>query len=201
MQTKKMLFRKEAIIFDAKTESGKIFSFVFAADIPPGEYALVGSSGKLKKEEAINILPYSKIETRLEGSILFVKNTGNVEYNNQTKIILESEGKTYIIEKRIRLDVGEEKAIGLSEELPSGVYSLTSPVSEPSVKIEDQRPMYKKGMELITGGVLFVTDLLAKRPKLAATIMVLLIVLTILFFSRGKIKEISEKRKRKNMYN
>lgn len=123
----KSLFKDEIIIFNTQIESNKEFIFTFNYSTLPYDYTLKTTFGDLKKEEIINIVPYSMIEMNLNGETVIIKNLGNVEYNNETTIILEKENKKYIINKKIKLDVGEETVIDLSKEVPSGNYTVTLP--------------------------------------------------------------------------
>ena len=194
----KTLFGKERVIFDTNAESGKQFGFMFAPDTAPDEYKLSLMYESLKKEDSIKILHYSKIEIRLEGNILFVKNTGNVDYNNKTNIMLEKDGETYVLEKRVKLKVGEETTIDLTKELPSGTYTIKTDLSNEPLEInESSQPAYRKGINLMTGWAIAGSDLLVKRPWVASVIMILIIVAIVAFFSRGKIKESLKEIKRK----
>jgi hypothetical protein len=201
---KKGLFKDELVIFDTRTEANKKFDFAFDYSIAPGDYILIGGFGDLSEEETITILPYPKIEMKVEGYTVFIKNVGNVEYDGETTIVLDKEEKTYIINKRIKFGVGEETTIDLSREVGSGTYTVTLPeegVEEikteavnviKNVEIEDNRPLYKKGIDKITGMFVFGTALLLSRPRSGLVIMILIILSLVGYFNREKISRFIE---------
>ncbi len=138
---KERILLGDIVLFDEEIESNEEFDFTFGYNTTPNEYVLKAVFDDLEKEEVIEILPHSEIEMRLEGGIVFIKNIGNVEYNNKTTLILEEGDKTYLINKKIKLDVGEETTIDLSKELPSGTYTVTLPGE--TVTITEERIVEK----------------------------------------------------------
>jgi len=127
LSKKGILFQNDIIIFDKQIEANKEFDFIFNQTTPPNDYTLKSTFEDLEREDIIKILPNEEIETKLEGTIVSIKNIGNVEYNKETTIILEKDDKTYSVNKKIKLDVGEETKIDLSREVPSGTYTVTLP--------------------------------------------------------------------------
>lgn len=206
---KKTLFKDETIIFEGKAEANKEFNFIFNYSTLPYDYVLKSSFGELEKEDIIKILPYQKIAMKIEGSIVFIKNVGNVEYNNEITILLEKEGKSYLVNKKIKLEVGEEIIIDLSKKVPSGNYAVTLPpetVTEEgtanvikNVEIKDTRPLYKKGLGLITGGIIAGAGLLLSRPKLASSIVIIVILSIVCYYNRERIEKIIEKIREKRI--
>jgi len=232
---KNKLFGEDVVLFEE--EVNEEFSFIFDYDVVPDDYVLLGTFDELEAEEIIDILPYRKIEMRLVGEIVYIKNVGNVKYNNETTIMLDKDDKTYFIHKKIKLDVGEETTIDLSKEMPSGDYTVTLPetvVEErvvertvetikevptyiekevpkyieredsdieeeeevnviENVEIEDKRPFYKKGLSMITGGVMAGAGWLVDRPSIASFLMIMIILSLVGYFGRGKIGKIVEK--------
>lgn len=123
----KTLLKDEIVIFDKQIEANKEFSFTFNYSTPPNDYVLKSNFGELENKETITILPYPKIEMKVVGDTVFIKNVGNIKFNNETSIVLEKDDKTYFINKKIKLDVDEETTIDLSKEVPSGNYTVTLP--------------------------------------------------------------------------
>ena len=97
----------------------------------------------------ITILPYPKIEMNIIGYTVIVKNVGNVKYNNETTIVVEKENKTYLINKKIKLDVGEESIIDLSKDVPSGNYTVTLPAETITNTITEERIIEKTTEKII----------------------------------------------------
>ncbi len=121
------LLKGDIVLFDTLIEANNEFSFTFNYSTLPYDYILKGDFGEFEEEQVITILPYKKIEMNIDGSTVSIKNVGNVEYDDETIIILDKDGKTYIINKKIKLDVGEETTIALSKEVGSGTYTVTLP--------------------------------------------------------------------------
>jgi len=236
----KTLFKDEIIIFNTKTQANKEFDFVFNYSTLPYDYILSSAFDELETEEIITILPYPKIEMRIGDDTIFIKNVGNVKYNNKTTILVEKEDKTYLINKKINLDVGEQTIIDLSKEVPSGNYTVTLPAETvveekiiektvekiiekevpkyiereieveekvigseeekeeavnvvENVEIEDNRPLYKKGLSWITGGIIAGAGLLLSRPKMGSLTMIIVILSIIGYYNRERIGRIIEK--------
>lgn len=152
----KTLFTDEIVLLDSPVKSNTGYYFMFNQSTLPYEYTVRSSFGGLEKEEKIKVLPYQMIKMKVEGNIIHVKNVGNVEYNNETTILLEKDSRKYVINKRIKLDVGEETLISLSEEAPSGSYTIILPketvreeriIERPVLRIiEKDAPQYKENI-------------------------------------------------------
>ena len=124
---KKTLLRDEIVIFDVLVNSNMKYYFGFNYSTLPYEYKLEGIFDDIDTKKTITILDYPKIEMIVSGDKVIVKNMGNVRYNNDTTIVLENMGNKYILNKRIKLDVGEEMEIDLSKEVIGGSYTVTLP--------------------------------------------------------------------------
>jgi hypothetical protein len=124
---KKKLFTDDVVIFDKEIEANKEFEFTFDAGALPDTYILKAVFDELEKEVEVSVLEYPKIEMRVEGNIVVIKNVGNVKYNDETTIVLDKRNKTYFINKKVKLGIGDETAIDLSKEVGSGSYTVTLP--------------------------------------------------------------------------
>ena len=147
-----------------------------------------------------------------EAGIVYIKNIGNVDYDEEVTIILENDGKKYAINKKISLKPKEQIVIDLSKEVPEGNYEITLPALDGSdingnaieeslntsqnvfsdVPIEDNRNALKKtadGVSAITGAVVGAAGYIASRPALATTILVLIIIGVVLHYSWGFLKD------------
>ncbi len=139
--------------------------------------------------------------------VVIVENIGNVEYDDETTIVLESDGKNYLINKKIKLDPGEIMNIDLSKEVPEGTYDVVLPDTEENeskleniiedVSISDNRPAYKKvgsGMGAISGAVVGASDYIASRPILASFILIVIIIVIVGYYSKGAIANTFKKK-------
>ncbi len=129
LSKKKTMFKDEVVIFDTSVRSNMKYNFGFNQSTLPYEYTLSGVFGDIEKEDKVTILEYPRIDIRMDGDKVIVRNIGNVKYNNDTTIFLESDGKKYLLNKKIKLDVGEALEIDLSKEVETGTYTVTVPES------------------------------------------------------------------------
>jgi len=129
---------------------------------------------------------------------------------------MESDDKTYLINKKINLEPEQVITIDLSKEVPQGTYDILLPkeivektsevesednesVQEvveqtnliENVQIDDNRNLLKKttaGVSGITGAVVGAAGYVSSRPVLAAAILALIILATVTHYSWGFIR-------------
>lgn len=184
----------------------------------PGNYILLSSFGNIKEQSSFEIKSVRKIIMNQEGYFVYVENAGNVNYKDELTIVLESNGKKYLVNKKIDLELGEKITIDLSKEVPQGTYDITLPenlagettgevdgsnssegtadISGPvnvikDVSVDDNRNIIKKtadGMSSVTGAVVGAAGYVASRPILASGILILIIIGTVAHYSWGFIK-------------
>ena len=159
-----------------------------------------------------------------EGSFVHVENVGNIDYNDETTIILENNDGKYLINRQIELKLGEKITIDLSKEVPQGTYDVILPEEAVAtgeakksdenksaqetveqqnvikdVAIDDNRPMLKKTANVvsaITGAVVSTAGYIASKPALAATILILIVLGTVAYYSKDFIVNKIKGRKR-----
>lgn len=205
----------ERLVAEGDIYSLDYFEFETEKTQAPGNYFLLSTFENIKEQSSFSIEVVRRIIMKQEDNFVHVENVGNVEYKDEVTIILESDDKTYLINKKINLEVGEKITIDLSEEVPQGVYDIILPeetVEEPvaedtnesesqeviglknvieDVPIDDNRNVVKKtadGMSSITGAVVGAAGYVASKPLLASVILVLIILGTITRYSWGFIK-------------
>jgi hypothetical protein len=180
----------------------------------PGSYSLLITFENIKEQSSFEVEIVSKIVMDQEGSLVYVENVGNVNYNDEIIIVLESDEKKYLINKKIKLGPGEKITIDLSKEVPRGIYDIVLPedsadaIAEEAddessaetfwpvnvikdVLIDDNRNVLKKtaeSMSAVSGAVVGAAGYVASRPTLAAIALVLIILGTVIRYSWGFIK-------------
>ena len=211
----RVLDSEKNIIAEKKVENQAYFEFQLNPNQAPGEYFLLSSFENIKEQSSFTVEAVEKIVMSQENGIVTIKNSGNVQYNDEVTIVAEGEDNKYLINKKIKLEPGETMAIDLSKEVPQGTYDVTLPeenveakqetlVSNESVAadnvaenilkdvpIEDNRNVLKKtadGMSAVTGAVVGAAGYIASRPLLASIILVLIILATVLHYSWGTLK-------------
>lgn len=178
--------------------SGNIkFSYHLDQYAIPGAYVIRAEKEDVSGYKIINVSKVEKLSVTLEGNQLLIKNVGNIKYDDKANIAVESEGKNYIIIKKLRLIPGEVIELDLSKEVPEGSYDIklategfdvtykdaaNTEIKEiSSAEIEDKRPLYKKllhGLVGITGGVVGIKEgITAPFYLLLFLIIILLIVI------------------------
>lgn len=90
----------------------------------PGSWKIKAVSGELKIEKEIYIEEVIDKEIKLEGEIVIVRNTGNVNFYEELEINLISDGKEYNIIKKTSLKPNQTMIIDLTKEVPAGDYNV-----------------------------------------------------------------------------
>jgi len=184
----------DVVVFDTGISANNEKEFSFENTLKPDDYMLEGVFEGLQDEVVVKILPNEEIAMELEGEIVTVSNVGNVDYNDKSTIVLDEGERNFIINKRIRLDVGESMTLDLSKEVPSGSYTVNLPegVVE-GVDLEDDRSAIRKIVSFVTGSVVAGAGLIIDRPGLASFLMIMIILGIIGYYNRdriiGRIKE------------
>jgi len=117
----------ENIIAEKQVESSNYFEVRMEKNQVPGNYFLLSVFEDIKQQDSFIIGILKKIIMKQEDNFVHIENVGNVEYDDETTIILESYEDTYLINKRIDLEPGEKITIDLSKEVPQGTYDIILP--------------------------------------------------------------------------
>ena len=190
--------------------STESFEFIMDSAQEPGAYSIVSSFADVKGHGSFVVETVRKIEMKQENGVVFVKNIGNVDYNEEITIVLQNGEKKYALNKKLNLKPEEQAVIDLSKEVPHGNYDITLPALSSAeninatdnnlssaqniftnVPIEDNRNTIKKvsdGITLITGVVIGTAGYIASKPALATTLLMLIILAIVLHYSWGPIK-------------
>lgn len=153
-----------AIAADKVIESNYWVSYRLDKYAVPGKYSIIASYGKMNYEDFINVEKVERLDIRLNGSDVIIKNIGNVDYDNTTNIILEKDGKKYVLARNVKLVPSQETTIDLRDEVPDGIYSVSLPEEDdqPVVEIIDNRSFLEKtmqGLRPITGSFLNIDEM------------------------------------------
>jgi len=123
----KVLDPNEKIIAEKHVESSNHFEFRMEKNQIPGNYFLLSVFEDIKQQDSFVIGILRKIIMKQEDNFVHIENVGNVEYEDETTIILEGDEETYLINKKIDLEPGEKITIDLSREVPQGTYDIILP--------------------------------------------------------------------------
>ncbi|MBD3164310.1 hypothetical protein GF323_03855 [Candidatus Woesearchaeota archaeon] len=166
-------------IYSANHSVG-IFKYPLDNILEPGEYAFSVSYGGISAEEKFSIAALQQIDNRLEDQKAVITNTGNVDYENRTSIIIVRKDGEIVVEKKVSLKPDESYKIDLSKEMPEGNYSVVLPKGEKidNVHVEDNRNIFKKassGLSSIAGNFVRVT----KKSNAGLSILIFFLVVIV----------------------
>lgn len=154
------------------TPSGEIASIEFPTNAVPGDYALVSKFEELEIKKEFTMQELQKVEFDFLGSILSVKNIGNVAYTKPLEITIGGEIRTL----NVNIPVGQEEKFNLRA--PEGNYEVS--VSDGDSSIQNIIPLTGKAISIddIKGQNIF-----SKYPLVLVfiTILILLIAVVIYF--------------------
>ena len=209
----KIFGSNEKLLVEKEVESLDTIEMTTTKSQNPGDYFLLSAFENVKAQSTFTVKEVKKIAMKQEGAIVNVENVGNVDYKDDATIVLENEGKKYLINKKIELKPQEILKIDLSEEVPQGTYDVTLPENAieqkpqanksnetkadlvisnliKGVKIDDRRPASKKavdGISYITGKVISAAKVIASRPALASILIVTIVLGVVVYYGRGAI--------------
>jgi hypothetical protein len=103
----------------------------------PGTWTFIVTLDELTDSESLEVLIYSDLKVVLDNGTLYITNIGNVDYTDEIELEVENENAEYTIKRSRDLSVGETIAIDLSEEVPSGSYSLRLPTGSSVTDVGD----------------------------------------------------------------
>jgi hypothetical protein len=78
-------------------------------------------------QEFITIREVQKLDHSIDGNILSIRNVGNVPYTEDLEIQVAGMDEDYLIKKTKNLGVNETIKIDMTDELPTGTYTLSIP--------------------------------------------------------------------------
>lgn len=157
--------------YSVTENSGNLIGFKIPEFASPGVWKLKAVSGNLLRWYTFTVQEVVDKEIKLEGSILTVRNIGNVDYNEDVQIDLNKNGKSYTIIKKTSLKPNQIISIDLTKEIPAGEYN------------------YNVAGSAITGNVVLehgVMDLSGSKLTGYAALVFVLVFLMFLVFARGK---------------
>ena len=204
----------ESPIAEKEAQSPGQFELGIEKHQAPGVYFLLSSYEAVNEQSTFTVIVVKKITMKQENNIVHIENVGNVNYDDETTIILEGNDKKYLINKKLNLKPGEGISIDLSNEVPGGTYDIILPKEaieqkepaeeksignetiqrpfEPAnvikdVPIDDKRNAVKKisdVLKAVTGAVVSTAGYIVSKPKLASVILVTIILGIITYYSR-----------------
>jgi len=162
-------FQQKRILLNELILSGKSTQYKFAKDSIPQDYEITVIGAGFTAETIVRISTVETITYHVGGSTLFVKNIGNVRYQNPLEIYFTIENITN--KKIINLDlaVNEERSYQLSA--PKGVYDLLFKSNNAVDGIKNVP---------ISGSVVGTLDLENQKQQATTTPLIILIVLIFL---------------------
>jgi hypothetical protein len=120
---------KRDLVSEREIYSGETLEFALDRSAPPGEWQikLMFQEEFLVNEATVTVNELEALEYYIQGDKLYVSNAGNVRYTKDIELTVKGEDGDHIIRKSRNLDVEETIIIDLAKEVPSGMYTISSP--------------------------------------------------------------------------
>jgi hypothetical protein len=120
---------------------------------------------QVESETSFRVIEVVDLDYYIENGILYITNTGNVEYTEEISIDVEGEDGVYTISEGKNLDPNETVSLNLADEVPSGSYSLAAPTGFGirdvigDITIEEGKPRTAVGWIYTLIALLFIVGL------------------------------------------
>lgn len=164
------------------------YDFLITPDMAlPGNWMIKADGLGLLNEKTLVVLPYKKVVVDVMEGRLFVKNIGNVVYED----FIDVKAGDNIKGKKIYLDLNESTSIELDDLFEPGVYELNIPATGQnfsSVTVYEQGGLFS-GLAGITGNAIANLENPGKKVWLFGLFLVLLVAL-IFVLKPGRKREI-----------
>jgi hypothetical protein len=139
----------------------------------PGIWVIQSKTKGLESKSSLSVAVVQNIEAELDQNIIYITNTGNTEFKEDIIVNLESANDKFKIKNKKNLDPNETIVIDLKNEVPSGTYDITIPLTEEtklfeSVVVEGGKPLRSYGGIYLIFIILFILIALYlsfSRPK------------------------------------
>ncbi len=166
-------------VFSSNVMSNAPAKYVLEQFSEPGNYQVKAVKDEISSTKFFSVNAVEKLEVSFEGNNLSIRNSGNVKFDNFTTIIAESQGKQFLINKKIFLMPGQIIKFDLSENVKDGSYfvnvqpsakdfaviyiekNISSTEGIMNVTVQGHDSFFEKtfrGLSGITGGFLGGTD-------------------------------------------
>lgn len=138
---------------------------------PPGEWTIksyytdpLTNVNSAETQSTITIYEVQELESHISGNILYIRNIGNVLYTEDLEIQVDGIDEDYLIKKTRNLGVNETVEIDLSDELPTGSYTLSLPtgygtIEESAFEIVNGKSLSKLTWVYLALAVVFIVCL------------------------------------------
>ena len=162
----------------------------------PGTWLIKTNTDDFKIESSFNVLPLKKVETYLEDGVLFIKNVGNVVFDDVLEITaIGEDGKQFT--RNVKISPKDYQIVELSDELKQGIYDLNIDVGEQQESMQDVNVPESNDPLYITGRAIDSTvNNLIDKPLILA--LVLLVIFSAVYFGVRN-KKINQFRKEKDV--
>jgi hypothetical protein len=162
----------------------------------PGTWLVKSSTDDFKIESAFNVEEVKKVQTYVEDGVLYVKNIGNVDFDDNIEITaIGEDGKQFT--KKIKINPKESKIIELSDELTKGQYKLDINAGSQKESFEDINVPERDDVLYVTGkSIQNSTNKLIDQPYLA---LMIILVIGLLFYVIRNTKKVNRMIKEKEI--
>ena len=133
------------LVSERTISSGESITYQIPQFASPGLWtatvSYTSTKSSVSSSISFTIEEVQALDYKIEGNILYITNIGNTRYTEDLNIPVDGIDQKYLISRTKRLDPNETISIDLTDELPTGVYTISIPtgfgVAEESLEIED----------------------------------------------------------------
>jgi hypothetical protein len=118
------------VLYDGNVNTRQEVELTFGQYARDGTYTIVSTykEKNLDDTDRVTVNKVRDLGSSVDGRTVYVKNTGNVDYDDRLDLVLVSEGSGekvyYILAKDVLLDPGEQTLFDLSYDVPKGDYTV-----------------------------------------------------------------------------
>jgi len=181
------------MVFQKEIKSGSSIKYEIPFGAIEGDFKVWTTYESMGKEDRFYVGLISKLKVTQEGALIRIENIGNALHDEDTTLVLQSEGQQFSVTQHLTLQPGEMEIINLANKVPDGEYEVIFPESEEEetntlITINGQaidEISTETFMSQITGAAITTINTVLTRPFLASVIVLALVAGIIAYYGRS----------------
>ena len=195
----------EIIVFNPDNDliKGGSYKLEFTLDqyALPGEWTVKTSTSDFNVESKFKVGEVKKVQTYVEDGALYIKNIGNVEFDDVVEVkAIGLDGKEF--SEKVKLAPKESKIIDLSDELKKGLYDLNVITNDQKESFESVNvPESDNPLYLTTKAVTNTGNKLIDKPYILIAVILSAVLLVYFIQTAKKRNQFKKEREVQQGYN
>ena len=193
------VFKDNDEILYKNVKIDEIVELVLEDKAKPGEWRIETKSEDFNIISYFNVLEVRDVNVYLENGKLFIKNLGNIIFEDNVVVYLDD----FSFTKYVKLNIDDISNIELAGEVEEGDYYLKAYANDKEfdlgeITVEDDRNIIKKVGDMLTGSVVTDTkDIFSDRTTyLIIGIIIMIICALFVYLNRKKSGSVEKKREK-----